>query len=334
MNIAYIGRNYKGVQHQRREGIKTVLETLETALGHLHPSNNINAVSSSRTDKGVNALSNAVHVDLEHNDPGEEYQPDQITSVLNRHLIHADEDIRVLRTLRVRDDFHCRWCALSRTYVYRITLSKSTRHDWSTPFNPFDYMKTFAVYKNQADLDLVRRTADVLSGTHNFSGFTSYEYLRDQPWLNPVKTLEVSVENGVPFLGHHFPEYYMDNFENVEFVFKGSSFLYKQVRKMAGVMLAVGQGLLELDTVKKMLVNPRKVKFNKTALYKIPTYALYLKDVEYNPQDLIFNPMDTGKNNQVNTTLSEESCFTQKSDIENNGQTVTSSPGDTTLKNS
>lgn len=53
---------------------------------------------------------------------------------------------------------------------------------------------------------------------------------------------------------------------------------------MAGVMLAVGQGLLELDTVKKMLVNPRKVKFNKTALYKIPTYALYLKDVEYNPQ--------------------------------------------------
>lgn len=44
--------------------------------------------------------------------------------------------------------------------------------------------------------------------------------------------------------------------------------------------------------------------------------------------------MDTGKNNQVNTTLSEESCFTQKSDIENNGQTVTSSPGDTTLKNS
>ena len=76
------------------------------------------------------------------------------------------------------------------------------------------------------DMDKVKQVAEVLSGTHDFSAFTSHTRLEKQPWLNPVKTMDVQVERSKPFMHSH---QMCDEVDDWEFVFHGNSFLYKQV---------------------------------------------------------------------------------------------------------
>ena len=80
------------------------------------------------------------------------------------------------------------------------------------------------------DLDLVQRVAEMLSGTRDYRAFTRPRRLHQEPWINTVKTLQVSVQTGSAFLNSHLPHFYHEQFYNLEIVFQGSSFLYKQVR--------------------------------------------------------------------------------------------------------
>lgn len=77
----------------------------------------------SRTDSGVHALNSTVHVDLERCG-GYPYVPRDITKTLNRMFFQNNMHIRILQTRIVSDNFHCRYNAKSRTYLYRFAVRK------------------------------------------------------------------------------------------------------------------------------------------------------------------------------------------------------------------
>lgn len=80
------------------------------------------------------------------------------------------------------------------------------------------------VGRHAVDLDLLREGAAVMSGTHNYTNFTT----AIQSWQNPVKTLSIDVRPGHGFLQEYSP-FYRDQFDHWDLCYNSNSFLYKQV---------------------------------------------------------------------------------------------------------
>jgi len=81
-------------------------------------------------------------------------------------------------------------------------------------------------------MDLLREGAAVMSGTHNYRGFTT----AIQPWQNPVKTVSIDVRPGRGFLQEYSP-FYQDQFDHWDLCYNSHSFLYKQVNNHNKVCL-------------------------------------------------------------------------------------------------
>ncbi|GAB1289354.1 tRNA pseudouridine synthase-like 1 [Apodemus speciosus] len=207
---------------------------------------------SSRTDAGVHALSNAAHLDIQRRPGQPSFSPEVVTKALNTHLKHPA--IRVLKAFRVPNDFHARHAATSRTYLYRLATG-CTR----------EYL----------DMAAMQEAAQHLLGTHDFSAFQS----AGSPVTNAVRTLRrVSVSPGPasPFV---LPEESRTlQFWTLEF--ESQSFLYRQVRRMTAVLVAVGLGTLTPTQVKVILESQDPL--GKYQARVAPAHGLFLKSVLYN----------------------------------------------------
>ncbi|XP_045561540.1 tRNA pseudouridine synthase-like 1 isoform X2 [Salmo salar] len=132
-----------------------------------------------------------------------------------------------------------------------------------------------------SDLDVgaMRDAAALLVGTHNFSSFRALN--SETPFKDPVKTLEMaSLELGDAFAHKHFHR----DIQFWELTFKSRSFLYKQVRRMTGALVAVGQGQMSVSGVKELLEaqDSQAYPHNLTS----PPEGLFLTRVEYHRSDL------------------------------------------------
>ncbi|KAK4292427.1 hypothetical protein Pmani_034807 [Petrolisthes manimaculis] len=122
--IGYCGTRLRGIQKQ---SIKSESElcsiggVLESGLTHHFPHLHGPIVFSSRTDRGVHAVCNTAHVDLYREDGN--FEPEVVTNSLNHYLKKFGYDIRIHRTLLVGPDFHSRYLATSRTYLYRLAVT-------------------------------------------------------------------------------------------------------------------------------------------------------------------------------------------------------------------
>ena len=107
--VHYDGTNYHGWQIQKNH--KTIQGELEKALSDFI-SQRISICGSGRTDSGVHALAQVAHFDLL-----KKINPESIINALNAKI---DKDIRVLHCEIVKNDFHARFSATKRSYVYRL----------------------------------------------------------------------------------------------------------------------------------------------------------------------------------------------------------------------
>nr|XP_057911883.1 tRNA pseudouridine synthase-like 1 isoform X3 [Doryrhamphus excisus] len=214
----YIGTKYSGAAKvpPHQTWVKGVQDHIEDALQRLRPVIPVSLYISSRTDSGVHALSNSAHFDFQRKNDKPPFTEDILVEALNFHL--RMEQISVTRAYRVPDDFHARYCALSRTYVYRIALG--------------------------SHLPLVER---------------------DMCW-NLRHT-------DVPLW---------------ELTFQSKSFLYKQVRRMTGALVAVGQGRLTLPKLKEIMEARDSLAYPSTMT--APARGLFLTRVNYNESDLLLSP--------------------------------------------
>ncbi|HUF55996.1 MAG TPA: tRNA pseudouridine(38-40) synthase TruA [Thermohalobaculum sp.] len=240
LTIEYDGAPFRGWQRQA-EG-PSVQGAVEAALGALEPEGPAVA-GAGRTDAGVHATAQVAHVDLSR-----EWDPFRLAEALNWHLKPAP--VAVLAAERVADDFHARFSAVRRHYLYRVLCRRAP-----------EALERGRVWRRARPLDAqaMRQAAAALVGRHDFTTFRSAECQA----RSPVKTLDVLqvVEDG----------------SEVRFRLSARSFLHNQVRSIVGTLERVGAGAWPPDRVAEVLAARDRARCGPVA----PPRGLYLTGVDY-----------------------------------------------------
>jgi tRNA pseudouridine38-40 synthase len=219
LGLSYRGSSYRGWQSQ--PGGHTVQDHLEAALSTF-AARPIKAVCAGRTDAGVHALNQVVHLDPE-------VVRESFSWVRGTNTF-LPEDISVQWCRAVPDDFHARNSARGRRYVYWLLES---------PVRPSIEAGMCGWVFRPLDADAMRRAAAFLLGEHDFTSFRSSEC--QSP--TPVKTLrEITIEGRGAPLSRYW-----------RFEFEGTAFLHHMIRNIMGCMVAVGTGARPADWMGEVL---------------------------------------------------------------------------------
>jgi tRNA pseudouridine38-40 synthase len=240
--IEYDGRPYHGFQAQG--ALPSVQASIERAVqGFSGEARRVQ--TAGRTDTGVHATGQVVHVDLE-----KAWAPAVVRNALNAHLV--PEPISVLEASVAPDGWHARFSATERRYLYRVL------NRMSPP--ALDQGRVWHV-KKPLDADAMHTAAQALVGHHDFTTFRDLACQAN----SPMKTLDVA---GVRREG-----------EEVVLEFASRSFLHRQVRSMAGTLAEVGVGRWTAADVKAALEAKDRTACGPVA----PADGLYLVGVSYPP---------------------------------------------------
>ncbi|MEO8351617.1 MAG: tRNA pseudouridine(38-40) synthase TruA [Chthoniobacteraceae bacterium] len=246
LTIAYDGRDFRGWQSQATGD--SVQDHLERVLAALCDERVI-VHGSGRTDAGVHALGQIAHVDVPTNRlPLQRWAP-----ALNAGL---PPQIRVTRLVRAKPTFHARFDAIGKTYVYRI---------WNAPvLHPLEIGRAWFV-PGQLDWTLLRETAPVLEGTHDFASFAAH---RAPPRHRPVESDTVRTLHFIRMTRRG---------PLITLRFQGGGFLYRMVRLLTGSLVRVAQGRAPAAWLTDLLESKGAAKTSFAA----PAEGLYLARVLY-----------------------------------------------------
>ena len=148
--IEYDGTNYHGMQKQKDVGLPTIQAALESVISQFANAK-IEIDYSGRTDAGVHALGQVIHFDLDC-----KRTEKQVLRGVNFYLIKSGiADIAVKKVERVADDFHARFSAQSRMYLYRVLNSEVA--------SPLMANRVF-FYPYKLDIGKMRAAAELLVG--------------------------------------------------------------------------------------------------------------------------------------------------------------------------
>ena len=240
LTIEYDGTPFCGWQKQ--QGTLTVQETLEKALSTaLRTPTDL--YGSGRTDTGVHALGQVAHFDCQCEQ--NEYRLRESLNALVRPY-----PISVRSVERVFDDFHARFSAKQRAYLYHIQNTRyppalAVNRVWWLPY-PLDVSK-------------MQQAADLLIGKHDLSTFRAAQCQAK----SPVKTIdELTVTR---------------NQDDVFIQIKARSFLYHQVRNIVGSLAYVGYGKWTLSDFQAAFEARDRRRGGETA----PAAGLYFLNVSY-----------------------------------------------------
>jgi tRNA pseudouridine38-40 synthase len=240
VRIEYDGGPFVG--WQRQENGPSVQEALEDAITAFS-GETVTVHGAGRTDSGVHALGQVAHFDL-----ARETDADTVRDAINFHL--KPRPIAILVAEEVDADFHARFSAVEREYLYRMTtrrapLALDAGRAWQVPV--------------ALDAGAMAEAAQRLIGHHDFTSFRAAQCQAD----SPVKTLD---EITVTSAG-----------ENIEIKVRARSFLHNQVRIITGTLKLVGEGKWGADDVAKALAACDRAAAGPTA----PPDGLYLAAVRY-----------------------------------------------------
>tara|TARA_B110000027_G_C16065005_1_gene276335 strand:+ start:248 stop:985 length:738 start_codon:yes stop_codon:yes gene_type:complete len=240
LKIEYDGRPYVG--WQRQEKGMSVQQAIEEAVIQFS-GEPASLFVAGRTDKGVHALYQSAHLDLT-----KDWSIDRVRDALNAKL--RPHPISILSAEIVDEEFHARFSAKERAYMYRITNRRSPLTvdrglSWWVPV--------------PLDLEPMRDATEVLLGKHDFSTFRATACQAN----SPVKTLD---QLDVTWEG-----------QEIRIYTRARSFLYHQVRNIVGSLKMVGSGKWTKDDLKKAL----DAKDRRAGGPTVPADGLYLTNVVY-----------------------------------------------------
>ena len=245
LKIEYHGGPFAGWQRQA-QGLASVQGAVEDALARLEPGPHTIAAAG-RTDAGVHATGQVATVDLTR-----DWDAFRLSEALNHHL--RPLPIAIVAAARVADDFHARFSAHERRYLFRLVQRRAPlTHDLRLAWR----------VGHGLDLAAMQAGAAHLIGLHDFTTFRSTMCQAK----SPVKSLDEIVITEGPYPGGRA----------FQFTLRARSFLHNQVRSIVGTLERVGAGAWAPDDVKTAL----EAKDRAACGPVCPPDGLYLTGVGY-----------------------------------------------------
>jgi len=241
LGIEYDGSNYSGWQKQLSPQQQTIQQHVERALSKI-ADHEVSVTCAGRTDAGVHATCQVVHFDC-HIDRGNKAWVEGSNSLLPK-------TIRVLWSSRQNEDFHARFSALSRRYLYLIYQ----RNVESTVF-----AGRVSHERKALNCDAMNQAAQFLLGEQDFSSFRAAGC--------QSKTANRCIM--------HANVYRQGGF--IVFDVKANAFLQHMVRNVMGSLLKIGRGEQDPEWFAELLAKKDRTKAAATA----SPDGLYLVAVEY-----------------------------------------------------
>lgn len=238
--IEYDGGPYKGWQAQANG--PSVQAAIEAAILKFS-GESVRIAAAGRTDTGVHATGQVAHVDL-----SKDWPERTVREAINAHL--GDEPVTILAAGKVDDDFHARFSATGRRYLYRVL------HGRARP--ALERGRVWWI-KAELDVEAMQAAAKALIGQHDFTTFRDAQCQAK----SPLKTLDVA---DVARAG-----------EEVHLHFAARSFLHRQVRSMTGSLVEVGMGRWSVADLGEALAAADRTRCGQVA----PPDGLYLTGVAY-----------------------------------------------------
>lgn len=244
LKVEYHGKPFAGWQRQKDH--PSVQGAIESALAKLEPRTH-NIAAAGRTDAGVHGAGQVAHCDMER-----DWDPFRLSEALNYHLKPAP--VAILKCAQVADDWHARFSALERRYLFRILTRRAPSAHlgelvWQVP--------------HQLDISAMQAGADYLVGKHDFTTFRSTICQAK----SPVKTLDrLDIRSVETTAG-----------TEVHFDVRARSFLHNQVRGFVGTLERVGAGSWRPEGVRDALDARTRPACGPVC----PAHGLYLAGVRY-----------------------------------------------------
>lgn len=239
IKFSYDGTNYSGFQKQK--GLNTVEEKLEEALTKINNGKKTTITATGRTDKGVHALCQYGHADIDVN-----ITEKKLKRAMNSNL---PDDIHVIDTKEVEKDFHARYNVKEKEYKYYINIGE---------YNPLERNYVYQ-YNYNLNIDNMKKAIKYFEGEHDFRSFVT-ENKEKENCIRTITYTNIELE---------------DN--KIIITFKGNGFLRYQVRNMVGLLIKIGENKISPDSVEKIIESKDRTKATKTA----PAEGLYLTEVIY-----------------------------------------------------
>lgn len=243
LTIEYNGLPYSGWQLQ--EGVPSVQGTIENAVFKFCQQY-IRLHVAGRTDAGVHARGQVAHMDLDYGD--RPLSGHDLMKAVNAHM--RGHPVSILNAEVVDENFHARFSAKNKLYVYRII-------NRAAPLTLESGM-AWQIYK-RLDEKKMHEAAQLLLGHHDFTTFRATGCQAKSP-MKTLDRLDVIREG-----------------EEIRFEVEGRSFLHHQVRNMVGTLVLVGEGKWVPNDVKIALEAKDRTKGGITC----PPDGLYLARIDY-----------------------------------------------------
>ncbi len=239
--IEYVGTSYVGWQIQKNGN--SIQKTIQLALSKIL-GKKIILYGSGRTDAGVHAVEQSAHFDIKN----KIQNIDRIIKSLNFFL--NNKMISIIKIKKKNINFHARHSAKKRIYLYIIQnrLSPSTINkdrEWHI--------------RKKLDINLIKKGAKKLIGTHDFSTFRASNCSAKSP-IRTINEIQVSKSKN-----------------QIKLKFKSKSFLKNQVRSMVGCLKYLGEKKWDLRKFKDVINN----KNRKEVAPPAPACGLYLEKIIY-----------------------------------------------------
>ncbi len=245
LTIQYDGTDFHGWQMQGE--LRTVQGELTRALSRID-SRDVVVHGSGRTDAGVHAEGQVAHVHLE-----KQITPEKLRAAINGN---TEKDVRVIEAALVDDEFHARYSALEKTYVYRVINGPVISPFWLR----------YAHHEARAlDLERMKSSAELFLGEHDWCAFSSAQ--------SDSETKRRTIANIA--VSEHSDERARSRL--IEIQVSAEGFLRYMMRSIAGTLLAVGRGEMDDELVAQAIDGGDRALVAATA----PACGLTLLSVRY-----------------------------------------------------
>ena len=245
ITLAYDGTDFVGWQRQA-EGT-SIQGLLEDALAELD-SAPVTVFGAGRTDAGVHALGQVAHLRV-RSLPGK-LPHESLRRGINDGL---PSDICLLEVEDAPNTFHARHDALGRTYLYQISTRRTA------------FLKKYVWWvKDKLDLSAMSRASRMVIGRHNFAAFRA-----EDPARPKESTIVVVDSAGIDVDG-----------DLILFRITASHFLWRMVRRIAGVLVKTGLGEIATEDVLRLLDGKIDARLD-VAAWTAPSSGLFLESVSY-----------------------------------------------------